>query len=49
MADLKSVSFVQKRDDGLQLGSSQPWSEKYRPQTLDEVAAHKDIIVTSEY
>ena len=24
-----------------------PWSEKYRPQSLDEVAAHKDIIDTS--
>ena len=25
-----------------------PWSEKYRPRTLDEVAAHGDIIDTSE-
>ncbi len=24
-----------------------PWSEKYRPQTLEQVAAHKDIIDTS--
>lgn len=27
--------------------SETPWSEKYRPQTLDEVAFHKDIIDTS--
>ena len=26
-----------------------PWSEKYRPRTLDEVAAHSDIIDTSEH
>ena len=28
--------------------AEQPWSEKYRPQSLDEVAAHKDIIDTSK-
>jgi hypothetical protein len=27
--------------------STQPWIEKYRPRTLDDVAAHKDIIDTS--
>jgi len=27
--------------------SNQPWIEKYRPRTLDDVAAHKDIIDTS--
>ena len=26
-----------------------PWVEKYRPKTLDDVAAHTDIIDTSEY
>jgi hypothetical protein len=26
----------------------QPWSEKYRPKSLNEVASHKDIIDTSE-
>lgn len=26
-----------------------PWSEKYRPKTLDEVAAHKDVIETSTF
>lgn len=25
-----------------------PWVEKYRPKTLDDVAAHKEIIDTSE-
>jgi hypothetical protein len=30
------------------LQSKQPWSEKYRPQSLDEVAAHTDIIDTSK-
>ena len=24
-----------------------PWSEKYRPKSLDEVSSHKDIIDTS--
>lgn len=27
--------------------SDTPWSEKYRPRTLDEVAFHQDIIGTS--
>lgn len=26
--------------------ANQPWIEKYRPQTLDEVAANKDIVGT---
>lgn len=26
-----------------------PWVEKYRPVTLDDVVAHKDIISTSEF
>ena len=25
-----------------------PWVEKYRPQTLDDVAAHKEIVDTSK-
>ena len=25
-----------------------PWVEKYRPKTLEDVAAHKDIVETSE-
>lgn len=26
-----------------------PWVEKYRPQSLDDVAAHRDIIDTSNW
>ena len=33
---------------GIKLTAQQPWSEKYRPKTLDEVAAHTDIIDTSK-
>ncbi len=29
------------------VASERPWSDKYRPQTLDEVASHADIIQTS--
>lgn len=28
-------------------GKDAPWVEKYRPKTLDDVAAHKEIIDTS--
>ncbi len=28
---------------------TQPWVEKFRPKTLNDVAAHKDIIDTSEH
>lgn len=28
---------------------SAPWVEKYRPDTLDDVAAHKEIISTSTW
>lgn len=30
-------------------GKSAPWVEKYRPQSLDDVAAHRDIVDTSKY
>ena len=33
---------VSKRNDP----THQPWIEKYRPQTLDDVAANKDIVGT---
>lgn len=26
-----------------------PWVEKYRPQSLDDVAAHRDIVETSKF
>ena len=29
-------------------GKAAPWVEKYRPKTLDDVAAHKEIIDTSK-
>ncbi len=28
-------------------GREAPWVEKYRPKTLDDVAAHKEILDTS--
>lgn len=30
------------------LGKAIPWVEKYRPQSLDDVAAHRDIVDTSK-
>jgi hypothetical protein len=33
--------------DRLTEGRDAPWVEKYRPKTLDDVAAHKEIIDTS--
>jgi hypothetical protein len=30
-------------------GKSAPWVEKYRPQSLADVAAHRDIVDTSTY
>jgi replication factor C subunit 3/5 len=30
-------------------GKATPWVEKYRPQSLADVAAHRDIIDTSYY
>ena len=29
-------------------GKATPWVEKYRPQSLDDVAAHRDIVDTSK-
>jgi replication factor C subunit 3/5 len=37
-----------KKGDPTVDGKAAPWVEKYRPKTLDDVAAHKDIIDTSE-
>ena len=33
----------------MQDSKNAPWIEKFRPQTLDEVAAHTEIIDTSEF
>lgn len=30
-------------------GKATPWVEKYRPQSLADVAAHRDIVDTSNY
>ena len=35
------------KTDGRVDGRDAPWVEKYRPKTLDDVAAHKEIIDTS--
>jgi hypothetical protein len=46
---MSDVPMVQdKGKEAVALVAEQPWSEKYRPQSLDEVAAHKDIIDTSK-
>ena len=37
------------RRDAVQDSKNAPWIEKFRPQTLDEVAAHTEIIDTSEF
>lgn len=44
-----STSAPQRRKgDPLVERKDAPWVEKYRPKTLDDVAAHKEIIDTSE-
>lgn len=46
-----STTAAQKKKqkgDPLVEGKDAPWVEKYRPKTLDDVAAHKEIIDTSE-
>lgn len=35
-------------NSSLRSTSDAPWVEKFRPKSLDEVAAHKEIIDTSE-
>ncbi len=51
MADMdKAMAAPTSRlkGDGTVDGRNAPWVEKYRPKTLDDVAAHKEIIDTSE-
>jgi replication factor C subunit 3/5 len=45
LADAKPKSKV----DTTLAGRDAPWVEKYRPKTLDDVAAHKEIIDTSTW
>lgn len=49
MASAAPVPMVTDKGKGPVLTAEVPWSEKYRPKTLDEVAAHKDIIDTSKW
>ena len=44
-----SGKFKGIRRDPIQDGKNAPWIEKFRPQTLEEVAAHVEIIDTSEF
>lgn len=46
---LVKTPLVKTSGDRVVQVAHQPWSEKYRPKVLDEVAAHKDIIDTSAY
>ena len=43
-----SGTFKGIRRDPVQDGKNAPWIEKFRPQTLEEVAAHTEIIDTSK-
>lgn len=42
-----SSTSSKKKGDPLVEKKDAPWVEKYRPKTLDDVAAHKEIIDTS--
>jgi len=42
-------STSKKKGDPLVEKKDAPWVEKYRPKTLDDVAAHKEIIDTSRF
>lgn len=44
-----STSKRGKQGDPLVEKKDAPWVEKYRPKTLDDVAAHKEIIDTSRW
>lgn len=45
---MASSVFDRKTKDANAYATDAPWVEKFRPKTLDEVAAHKEIIETSE-
>lgn len=46
--DTAGPSTSKPKGDPLVEKKDAPWVEKYRPKTLDDVAAHKEIIDTSE-
>jgi hypothetical protein len=49
--DMPDAGQAAPRPDRLALlekaNASAPWIEKYRPKSIDEVVAHKDIVDTS--
>ena len=45
---MASSVFDRKTKDANAYATDAPWVEKFRPKSLDEVAAHKEIIETSE-
>ena len=47
MTSTAPVPMVTDKGKGPAMKAEVPLSEKYRPKTLDEVAAHTDIIDTS--
>ena len=50
LANVASTSSARGgRRDAAQDAKNAPWIEKFRPQTLDEVAAHTEIIDTSGF
>lgn len=46
--DTAGPSTSKRKGDPLVEKKDAPWVEKYRPKTLDDVAAHKEIIDTSK-
>lgn len=46
---MASSVFDRKAKDAGAYANDAPWVEKFRPKTLDDVAAHKEIIETSEW
>jgi replication factor C subunit 3/5 len=48
LEDQLAGSKGKSKVDQVLAGRDAPWVEKYRPKTLDDVAAHKEIIDTSE-
>ena len=45
---MAATVFDRKAKDAAAYATDAPWVEKFRPKSLDEVAAHKEIIETSE-